>query len=89
MIDSAASARSMVGMDNATPEPDRRRALETMTTTEVAAFLGLGSAAAARVQLSRWGVESVGRTTEVGEKQWPAAEIVALHRSRPGSSNSR
>ncbi|GAA0719588.1 hypothetical protein Drose_05895 [Dactylosporangium roseum] len=62
---------------------------ETLTTSEVAALLRLGSAAAARVQLARMGVAAVGRDVNSGEKLWPLAEISArqAERDRQGTRN--
>lgn len=56
---------------------------ETMTTGEVQRLLGLGSLAAARVQLRRWGLTAAGRTLS-GEKTWPAAAVRERAGSRPG-----
>lgn len=56
---------------------------ETMPTRAVAELLGYTNVNAARAELSRLGVEAIGRDRETGEKLWPAwvAEIV---KNRPG-----
>lgn len=54
-----------------------------MTTGEVQRLLGLGSAAAARVQLRRWGIEADARALS-GEKLWPADQIRQRAANRPG-----
>lgn len=55
----------------------------TMSTGEVQALLHLGSPAAARVQLRRWGIEAVARALS-GEKLWPAEHVHRRAANRPG-----
>jgi CRISPR-associated protein Csd1 len=57
--------------------------MDCATTAEAAELLGLSSSAAARVQLARWGIKSVGRAGD-GQNRWPKAEIVAAKERRPG-----
>lgn len=54
-----------------------------MTTGEVQQLLGLGSLAAARVQLRRWGIDAVARALS-GEKLWPAEHVRQRAANRPG-----
>ncbi len=68
----------------ADPRPETGAAEgELMSTTEVRHLLGVGSSAAARVQLHRWRISAVGRALS-GEKLWPAAAVRAAHASRLG-----
>lgn len=55
----------------------------TLRTSEVATLLGLGSAAAARVQMRRWEIQAAGRDLPSGEKLWPTAEIKTKNENRP------
>jgi hypothetical protein len=63
---------------------------ELWRTSQVQAFLGLRSAAAARVQLRRWGIREatdgagrVLRDAVTGEKLWSAGEVRGRQESRP------
>lgn len=56
----------------------------TMTTSEVRDLLGLGSSAAARVQLIRWRIRAGGRDTATGEKLWDRAAVETANANRHG-----
>jgi hypothetical protein len=72
-VDNLATPRSIVVMS----------ADEPMRTSEVRDFLGLDSVAAARVQLSRWGLTAVGRDVDTGEKFWNRNQVQTAHAQRP------
>ncbi len=70
--------------------------METWTTSQVREFLKLGSAAAARNQLRRWGVpqavDAEGRALHdaaTGEKLWPADMVRGRQDERPRPHYSR
>lgn len=56
---------------------------DVLTTSEVQSLLNLGSPAAARVQLRRWGIAAVGRNLD-GQKTWPADKVKAKAETRAG-----
>jgi hypothetical protein len=61
--------------------------IETMPTSAVAELLGYTGANAtnaARAELSRLGVEAIGRDAQTGEKLWPITEVGEAVRRRPG-----
>jgi hypothetical protein len=66
-------------------EQERKRGRKRMTTTEAAAYLGLGSPHAARRQLHRWGVKPVSRLPgRAGENVYDADEVHAAKSNAPG-----
>jgi len=63
---------------------DQRAEGQILTTVQVAELLGLGSPAAARVQLKRWGLEPCGTDSVTGEKLWRRREVDERRQGRPG-----
>jgi hypothetical protein len=59
-------------------------AADTWTSTQVASYLKLGSARAARTQLDRWGLEACERDLQSGEKLYLAAAVISAAKHRPG-----
>lgn len=58
---------------------------ETMTTTQAAEYLGLGSPHAARKQLHRWGVAPVSRRPgRAGESLYDAEQVRTAKAAAPG-----
>jgi hypothetical protein len=108
MIDTEDTVRSMGEMEgnstmtNSTKKQKLPRQLPRQaTTSEVAAYLQLGTPAGARVQMARWGIRSIGwaeplaarpgERQRLPEKLWPGDEVMAMAqaRPRPGRANRK